>query len=64
MLIMQVESNALQWVLVYCIGFGDSSFKASLSIYSIKMYFVSEGKKNVFFLYVLSLKFHSELVAG
>lgn len=63
-LIMQVKSNALQWVLVYCIiGFGDSYFKASF--YTVlRCILYQKFKKNVFFLNVLSLKFHRELVAG
>lgn len=63
MLIMQVKSNALQWVLYCIIGFGDSYFRVSFSTVLCCILY-QKVKKNVFFLYGLSLKFHRELVAG
>lgn len=53
MLIMQVKSNALQWVFVYCtIGFGDSYFKASF--YTVLHCILYQNVKSVFFLCTLS----------
>lgn len=60
---MQVKSNALQWVLVYCIIGLVTPILRRLSIQYYIVFCIRRLKK-CFFLYVLSLKFHRELVAG